>query len=149
MASDKSFDIFISYNQKSAQPAVKELYEKLKAKYGESISIWVDYEQWLRNPGLNKYAVLMQGLKASKCILCCVTSGYSESKDCQKELTYALDEHKGARAILMLDHYKDLKDEGVKLQIINETRLNFYNNKVAYNKIPLDLSYCHTYWIKW
>ena len=69
MASDKSFDIFISYNQKSAQPAVKELYQKLKAKYGESISIWVDYEQWLRNPGLNKYAVLMQGLKASKSIL--------------------------------------------------------------------------------
>jgi hypothetical protein len=87
----------------------------------------------------------MQGLKASKCILCCVTSGYSESKDCRKELTYALDKHKGARAILMLDRRENLANDGVKLQIINETRLNFYNNKVAYNKILLDLSCCHTY----
>jgi hypothetical protein len=78
--------------------------------------------------------VLMQGLKGSKCVLCCVTSGYSTSADCQKELSYALAVHRGPRAILMLDHYSDLADEGVKLQIINETRLNFYNNKVAFDR---------------
>lgn len=30
----------------------------------------------------------------------------------------------------MLEHYKDI-DEGVQLQIINEARINFYNNKDA------------------
>ena len=133
MATDQSFDIFISYNQRSAQPAVKELYGKLKAKYGEAISIWVDYEQWTRSPGLNKNELIMEGLKRSKCILCCVTSDYSNSIDCQNELSYALRNHKGPRAILMLDHYNDLVNEGVRLQIINETRLNFYNNKVAFD----------------
>jgi hypothetical protein len=131
MASNKPFDVFLSYNQASAQPAIKDLYQKLKDKYGDAISIWVDYEQWAKNPGLGKYTVLMQGLEDSKLILCCLTSGYSKSKDCQKELSYAMDVHKGQYAILMLDHYNDLADKGVKLQIINEARLNFYNNKVA------------------
>ena len=133
MATDQSFDIFISYNHASAKAAVKELYEKLKAKYGEAISIWIDDEQWTRRPGLNKNELLMEGLKRSKCILCCVTSDYSKSIDCQNELSYALRVHKGPRAILMLDRYDDLANEGVKLQIINETRLNFYNNKVAFD----------------
>ena len=137
MASNKAFDVFLSYNQASARPAVKDLYQKLKAKYGDAISIWVDYEQWTKNPGLGKYAVLIQGLANSRLILCCLTSGYSESPVCRKELTYAMDkEHsakspKGQYAILMLDHYDDLANAGVKLQISDEARLNFYKNKVA------------------
>jgi len=38
---------------------------------------------------------------------------------------------KGQYAILMLDHYNDLANAGVKLQISDEARLNFYKNKVA------------------
>ena len=38
MDTEKPFDLFLSYNQDSAQPVVKELYGKLKAKYGDSIS---------------------------------------------------------------------------------------------------------------
>ena len=132
MAFDKPFDLFLSYNQESAQPAVKELYEKLKAKYGDAISIWVDYEQWTESPGLSKNEVIVEGLKHSKCIICLVTSGYSKSTDCQLELSHALDVHKGPRAILMLDPHKDLEDEGVKLQILNEATVNFYNNKVIF-----------------
>jgi hypothetical protein len=94
MNTDKPFDLFLYYSQKSAQPAIKDLCKKLKAKYGHSISICVDYEQWLQNPGLRKCAVLTQGLKGSECILCCDTSGYFESTECQVELSYALAVHK-------------------------------------------------------
>ena len=133
MATEKPFDLFLSYNQVSAKPAVKDLQQKLKSKYGDTISIWIDYEQWNETPGLSKNEVIFKGLKNSRCILCCVTSGYSKSKECQRELSYAMDVHKGPHAILMLDPHEDLEDEGVKLQIINEARLNFYNNKVSFD----------------
>ena len=131
MATEKLFDLFLSYNQESAQPTVKELYEKLKAKYGDSISIWVDYEQLARTASSNKLEGIIGGLKRSKCILCCVTNAYSTSTECQRELSYALGVHKGPRTILLLDRYDDLEGEGVKFQIINETVLNFHKNKVS------------------
>ena len=141
MDTEKPFDLFLSYNQDSAQPVVKELYGKLKAKYGDSISIWVDYEQWTEIPGLSKNEVIIEGLKRSKCILCCVTSGYSTSTECQRELSYALDVHKGPHAILMLDRYDVLENEGFKLQIKDETRINFYNDKVSFTRILHQLNY--------
>ena len=141
MATEKLFDLFLSYNQESAQPTVKELYEKLKAKYGDSISIWVDYEQLARTASSNKLEGIIGGLKRSKCILCCVTSGYSTSTECQRELSYALDVHKGPHAILMLDRYDVLEDEGFKLQIKGETRINFYNDKVSFTRILHQLNY--------
>ena len=122
MAANKQFDLFFSYNHDS-KDEVKELYQKLKDSHGNSIAIWIDYEQW--TAGCDSNQLLMKGLANSKCILCFVTKKYSESVVCKRELAQALDK---PRAILMLEHFDKL-DGAVQFQIKTESRLNFYWNR--------------------
>ena len=116
------FDLFFSYNHKSATQ-VENLYDRIKSQY--SASIWIDYEQLLGNGSLA--SLLIQGLKASKFVVCFVSKEYSKSANCRRELSmvYYL---KKPHAILMLDHFDEV-DEAVQFQIGDESRLNFYANK--------------------
>lgn len=122
MASDPQFDLFFSYNHDSS-PEVRELYAKLKAAHGGALSIWIDYEQW--EAGRDANELLMLGLERSKCVLCFVTSKYSESVACRRELAQAL---KKPHAILMLEHLGQV-DKAVQFQVEIESRLNFYWNR--------------------
>jgi len=50
MASNKPFDVFLSYNQASAQPAVKDLYQKLKDTHAGLGKLPIDFmlpHRWL------------------------------------------------------------------------------------------------------
>ena len=116
------FDLFFSYNHKSTTQ-VENLYDRIKRQY--SASIWIDYEQLLGNGSLA--SLLIQGLKASKFVVCFVSKEYSKSANCRRELSmvYYL---KKPHAILMLDHFDEV-DEAVQFQIGDESRLNFYANK--------------------
>ena len=122
MNTDTKFDLFFSYNHDSTKE-VKDLYQKLKEHYGNSLRIWIDSEQWVA--GVNSDALLMKVLKHSTCILCFITKKYSQSDNCKRELSFALEK---PHAILMLEHF-DIIEKAVQFNIKIDSRLNFYLNK--------------------
>ncbi len=122
MDNNKKFDLFFSYNHESKKE-VKELYQKLKEHFGNSLMIWIDFEQWVA--GVDADELLMKGLKQSNCVLCFITKKYSQSDVCKRELSIAL---KKTHAIIMLEHYNQIED-AVQFKIEIDTRLNFYWNK--------------------
>ena len=95
MNTDTKFDLFFSYNHGS-EKEVKELYQKLKEHYGNSLRIWIDFEQFLA--GVDSDELLMNGLDQSNFILCFITNKYSQSVVCKRELSFALEK---PHAILM------------------------------------------------
>jgi hypothetical protein len=122
MNTDTKFDLFFSYNHGS-EKEVKELYQKLKEHYGNSLRIWIDFEQFLA--GVDSDELLMNGLDQSNFILCFITNKYSKSVVCKRELSFALEK---PHAILMLEHY-DKIEKAVQFKIKIDSRLNFYWNK--------------------
>ena len=122
MNTDTKYDLFFSYNHDSTKE-VKELYHKLKEHFGNSLRIWIDFEQWVA--GVDSDELLMKGLKQSNCIICFITKKYSQSVVCKRELSFAL---KKPHAILMLEHYNEIED-AVQFKIEIDSRLNFYWNK--------------------
>ena len=122
MNTDAKYDLFFSYNHDSTRE-VKELYHKLKEHYGNSLRIWIDFEQWVA--GVDSDELLMKGLKQSNCIICFITKKYSQSVVCKRELSFALEK---PHAILMLEHYNEIED-AVQFKIKIDSRLNFYWNK--------------------
>ena len=122
MDKDTKFDLFFSYNHDSTKE-VKELYQKLKEHFGNSLRIWIDFEQWVA--GVDSDELLMKGLKQSNCIICFITKKYSQSVVCKRELSFALEK---PHAILMLEHYNEIED-AVQFKIKIDSRLNFYWNK--------------------
>jgi hypothetical protein len=67
----------------------------------------------------------MNGLDQSNCILCFITKKYSQSDNCKRELSFALEK---PHAILMLEHF-DIIEKAVQFNIKIDSRLNFYLNK--------------------
>ena len=122
MNTDTKFDLFFSYNHGS-EKEVKELYQKLKEHYGNSLRIWIDFEKLVA--GVDSDELIMNGLDQSNCILCFITKKYSQSDNCKRELSFALEK---PHAILMLEHF-DIIEKAVQFDIKIDSRLNFYLNK--------------------
>ena len=122
MNTDTKFDLFFSYNHGSKKE-VKELYQKLKEHYGNSLRIWIDFEKFVA--GVDSDELIMNGLDQSNCILCFITKKYSQSDNCKRELSFALEK---PHAILMLEHF-DIIEKAVQFNIKIDSRLNFYLNK--------------------
>lgn len=87
------FDIFLSY-QWAIQEKVKELHHQL-TKLG--FRVWMDVYQMA---GGNLHSEIVNGIKNSEIFVCCVTTKYSESKNCENELCFAYDSNKKIIAIM-------------------------------------------------
>jgi hypothetical protein len=122
----KKFDLFFSYKHDS-EKEVKELYNKLKENYGDSLSIRIDYEQSVASTDSNE--LLMEELKNSSIILCFITKEYCESEICRRELSEAL---KKTHVILMLEHFENIK-ESIQFQLQLESKLKFYSKKSVHS----------------
>ena len=77
-------DIFISYNW-NIKDQVKKLYENLKS---------LGYKVWLddRNLETSNNALTVQlasAIKHSKLFICCITTDYCKSNNCNREIEYA------------------------------------------------------------
>lgn len=116
------FDIFFSYNQKSAQTNVKALHNKLEAKY-PSIRICVDYKMISTEPLMEQ---IVNGIEKSKAVICFITKDYSNSEICRKELHFAQTENKVV-IIVMLDHLSQI-NKTTKFLISTNRHINIYRN---------------------
>ena len=115
------FDIFLSYNWES-KDLIKSLYAKLTQEL--EYKVWIDDHQ-LDSRGL--YEQLCEGIKNSKCVVCCVTKKYSQSENCIREINFASVSRKPL-IIIMLDRL-DVSDIGsVGFIIASLTRFNIYKN---------------------
>ena len=121
MASE-GFDAFISY-QWDSKPFVKKLYERLTTTF--EYSVWLD-DQELGNDSLNDQ--LVQGIKDSTLMICCITQKYCESENCKRELDYA-SSLKKPLIIIMLEKLDMVDAGGVGFIINSLARYNFYKEK--------------------
>ena len=83
MNPNEKFDLFLSYNW-GIKEYVRQLYQKFTTNH--NLKVWIDDEQ-LDNAGL--YEQICEGIKNSKCFVCCITKKYTESANCQREISYA------------------------------------------------------------
>lgn len=124
MASQKNFDVFISYQWKIQKEAAS-LKEALSKKY----RVWIDVEQL--KPGKYFYDELAKGISDSKCVLCCITREYAESESCKYEISFAKDCNKPF-IILMFERLQIADLGGVGLLISPKLRINLYRNPEVY-----------------
>lgn len=118
------FDVFLSYNWDS-KDLIKSLYAKLtkELKY----KVWIDDHQ-LDSRML--YEQLCEGIKNSKCVVCCVTKKYTQSDNCIREINFASVSRKPL-IIIMLDRL-DVSDIGsVGFIVASLTRFNIYKNETG------------------
>ena len=119
------FDIFLSYNW-DCKDLVKTLYEKLTTEL--NYKVWLDDQQLDSSHML--FEQLCEGIKNSKCILCCVTKKYTESDNCIREINFASVSRKPL-IVLMLERLDISEIGSVGFIIAPLTRLNFYKEQNA------------------
>ena len=120
------FDIFISYNWEIKEQ-VKFLYKKLTEDY--LFNCWID-EKSLTHESL--YNQIASGIKNSSIFLCCVTKKYSESANCEKEITFA-NELQKPLIVLMMERI-ELRELGAVGFIISpKTRFMCYKEPEMFN----------------
>lgn len=133
-----TFDIFLSYNWDS-KDVVRDLYDKLTANFG--YRVWIDDKQL--DSGM-LYEQLCQGIKNSKCVICCVSEKYAESDNCIKEITFA-QMCKKPLIIIMLERLNVSEIGCVGFIIASLTRFNFYKQKPIEWTGNLDLIETHLF----
>jgi isocitrate dehydrogenase len=77
-------DIFISYNW-NIKDQVKKLYENLKSL---GYNVWLD-DKNLETSNNALTVQLASAIKNSKLFICCVTTDYCKSNNCNREIEYA------------------------------------------------------------
>lgn len=128
MATNK-FDIFISY-QWDIKEKVLKLYELISASITKKI--WLDKYQI--KSGTVLFEELKEGIDNSSVIISCITVAYSQSKNCQDELGYALFAQKPI-LVLMFEQLNLAKDIGwMGFKIVNFTRCNVYKDTDLFEK---------------
>ena len=94
---NEKFDLFLSYNW-GIKENVRQLYQKFTTNH--NLKVWIDDEQ-LDNAGL--YEQICEGIKNSKCFVCCITKKYTESANCQREISYATNINKPLIVLMFED----------------------------------------------
>ena len=107
-------DIFISYNWK-IKTQVKELYEILTKQL--KFKVWLDDEQL--NAGYPLFSELAKAIDDSKVFICCLTTDYCKSKNCNREFKYADDSNKPI-IILKIDNLKSNEITKIKITETNK-----------------------------
>lgn len=81
MASNKEYDVMISYEHKSGEGYMKVLYEKLKSA---SLKVWVDKEE----VSGNIYDSMAKGVASSHVMIILLSEGYAKSFNCKLEVKH-------------------------------------------------------------
>ena len=118
----KSFDLFISYNQRTSRELVGKIVNLLLEK--EKFKIWIDYGEM--RPGDELYKKMEEGLRQSKMVLCFINKEYCKSENCRFELSFTI-ENKLKRIFVILE--PDLNKQnlyGVGVLIAGSLRFNAY-----------------------
>jgi hypothetical protein len=136
-----SFDVFLSYHQQSSKDVMRGLYEKLTQT---GYKVWMDI--YTMNAG-HLYKKIAEGINNSNVFICCVNKSYSESKNCENELSYAFEQNKNIIA-LMTEKLPLSELGGVGFKIANLLRVNLYKdqeflmngwNSEVFNKIDAQI----------
>jgi hypothetical protein len=121
-----AFDVFLSYHQQTSQNLMRGLYEKLtQAGY----KVWMDI--YSMNAG-HLYKKIAEGINNSSVFICCINKSYSESKNCENELSYAFEQNKNIIA-LMAERLPLSELGGVGFKIANLLRVNLYKDQEFLN----------------
>ena len=119
-ANTPNFDVFLSYNWK-AKSYVRKLYAYLTNVH--KLKVWIDDEQLFNN---FLFEQLGTAIVDSKCLVCCITKEYTESDNCQRELSYA-SALKKPIIVLMIENLQINEiNPGVGILISPLLRFNLY-----------------------
>ena len=127
MANIQHFDVFLSYNWKT-KPYVRKLYAYLTNAH--KLKVWIDDEQLFNN---FLFEQLGKAIKSSKCFVCCITNEYSESDNCQRELSYANALKKPIIVLMIENLHINEMNPGVGILIGPLLRFNVYKEISASN----------------